>query len=83
MYCPQCGGEIILILESHERAWGIDGENLVRVDNTLRDHILDFYCENDKEHDINPMPDSQTSVEDFETWKDKVLDVYYTMQGGS
>lgn len=80
MYCPQCGGEIILIEDCPERAWGICGDTLERVDNNdFRDNAIDFYCENDKEHNIDPMPDSQVSIEDFEAWKDKVLDVFFTM----
>jgi len=80
MYCPQCGGEILFVRERNDEVYSIDEDyNLTRVDNLMRDDAIYFACENDREHNLDVMPDSQISAQDFEAWKDKVTDVYFTM----
>lgn len=79
MYCPQCGGEIILVHRYYEHTWQLSGDRLIRCDNELEDSDVDFQCENDKAHNIEPTPDFHISIEEFEKWMEQVLDIFYTM----
>lgn len=81
MYCPECGGEIIITREipSHSFSIRTDSIGLECIDNyglTGGDAELIFHCINDREHDINPRPDSDVLPNDFFKWIDEVEDFF-------
>lgn len=73
-YCPICNGEILFSYITPEKTYTIEDGKIIREDNNLNDvPYLEFYCSNDKEHDID-------TGEIFE-WSDQVETDFY--QNGS
>lgn len=67
-YCPECGGELILVRETPNRAWTIEENEFKRADNNIFDGpALIFYCQNDMEHDIG-------DDESFGKWGDEIIE---------
>ena len=78
MYCPECGGEIMITRQVPERSWTIEENGLEKADNLT---ILDgpellFHCDNDREHYIYPRPDSQGILTEFVKWVDEVEEFF-------
>ncbi|MCK5616370.1 hypothetical protein KAR91_81665 [Candidatus Pacearchaeota archaeon] len=79
MYCPECGGEIMITRQVPEYSWIIKENGLERADNLT---ILDgpellFHCDNDREHNIFPLgPDSQDTLNEFGRWMDEVEEFF-------
>lgn len=81
IYCPECGGEIIITREVPSHSFSIreDSIGLECIDNygpMGGDAELIFHCINDREHDINPRPDSDVMPNDFRKWIDEVEDFF-------
>lgn len=79
MYCPECGGEIIITREGVSHAYSIEPSGLVCIDNyTGLDGYAEirFCCINDAEHNIDPRPDSEIIPYDFDDWKDEVEEFF-------
>ena len=75
MYCPECGGEIIITREVPSHSFGIHNGSLKCLDNYGvfgGDPELVFHCINDREHKIDPRPDSNTMPADFNDWMEEV-----------
>lgn len=74
MYCPECGGEIMITRQVPERSWTIEENSLEKADNLT---ILDgpeliFHCQNDREHDIYKQLIPQATTSEFNRWMDEV-----------
>lgn len=70
MYCPECGGEIIVTYEIPPHSFEIDNDSLKCIDNYTfggGDPELRFYCINDKEHNIDIL-----NGFDFDFWMEEV-----------
>ena len=77
MYCPECGGEIMISRQVPERSWTIEEGSFEKADNLLYyDPELLFHCDNDREHDIYPRPDSHVTLNEFGEWMDEVEEFY-------
>ena len=77
MYCPECGGEIVVTREVEPLTFAIslDGDVLEDISNVLcHDAELIFHCCDDREHDIESHPDPN-----YGKWRDKVED-YFSRQ---
>ena len=78
MYCPECGGEIMITRQVPERSWTIEENGLEKADNLT---ILDgpellFHCDNDREHYIYPQSNSQGTLIEFVKWVDEVEEFF-------
>ena len=72
MYCPKCGGEIIVTYEIPPHSFEITDDSLKSINNYAfggGDPELEFYCINDKEHNLDPHPDV---LSDFDQWMEEV-----------
>ena len=75
MYCSECGGEIILTREVPSHSFQIKNGSLECIDNwgfMGGDPELIFHCINDREHNIDPQPDSAVTPFDFHDWMEEV-----------
>ena len=75
MYCQECGGEIILIREVPTHSFQINSNSLTCIDNfdlMGGNPELIFCCINDREHDIEPRPESGVPIYEFYRWMDEV-----------
>lgn len=80
MYCPDCGGEIIITREVPSHSFEISNDSLKCIENfgfLGGDAELIFHCSNDREHNIEPRPDvgSVTPIE-FEMWREEVEEFF-------
>jgi hypothetical protein len=77
MYCPDCGGEIMITRVAPDYSWTIEEHSLTRADNLINDGPeLLFHCSNDREHDIYPLTNSQVIRSEFDNWMNEVEEFY-------
>jgi len=77
MYCPECGAEIMITREVSSLSYTIEKHFLENVDldfGSTSDLI--FHCMDDREHNIEPQPDSKVNPFDFQNWKDEIEVVF-------
>jgi len=76
--CPVCGGEIVFSLITPERNFYIndnghfdeDDNNLYMFYNGTYKPFLEFYCMNDREHNLD-------SDKGFEKWSNEVSKIFF------
>ena len=79
MYCPECGGEIMITRQVPERSWTIEENSLEKADNLT---ILDgpellFHCDNDREHNIYPpLSSGAKTLLKFSRWMEEVEEFF-------
>ncbi len=79
MYCPECGGEIMITRQVPERSWTIKENSLEKADNNIdNDPQLLFHCDNDREHNIYPLASSSSAktLLKFGQWMEEVEKFY-------
>ncbi len=75
MYCPECGGEIIITKEALSHSYEINNDTLECIDNNdlmSGDGHLIFHCINDREHNIEPTPTSDITPIEYSEWENEV-----------
>jgi len=79
VYCPECGGEVMITRQVPEYSWTIEEDSLERADNhdIMDGPELLFHCENDREHNIYPRLGSRVALLlRFFQWMDEVEEFY-------
>lgn len=72
MYCRVCGAEIVITYMRSDKSFRIQNNSLVRDDNNFGDNELIFHCSDDMEHDIDPQPQDEISIDEFYEWEEEV-----------
>lgn len=76
--CPVCGGEIVFSLITPERNFYInnsghfeeDDNNLYMIYNGTYKSFLEFYCTNDREHNLD-------LDKGFEKWNEGISEIFF------
>ncbi len=80
-YCPICGGEIMFSYVTPDRDYYILEDGMIERDTNKQlwdgDSHLEFYCENDRTHDLGTAPSITEYRHAQQGWEEKIIEEFY------